>query len=75
MPSIHPDAGWSADRKNGKPLNVDGLWALVFGNGSNNASTAALYFTAGPSMETEGIFGEFEAKNTKSQSPGMPGMY
>jgi uncharacterized protein (TIGR03118 family) len=61
--------------KNGKPLNVDGLWALVFGNGSNDASTTALYFTAGPSMETEGIFGEFEAKNTKSQSPGMPGMY
>jgi uncharacterized protein (TIGR03118 family) len=61
--------------KNGKPLNVDGLWALVFGNGSNDASTSALYFTAGPSMETEGIFGEFEAKNTKSQSPGMPGMY
>ena len=61
--------------KNGKPLNVDGLWALVFGNGSNNASTTALYFTAGPNMETEGIFGEFVSKNTKSQSPGMPGMY
>ncbi len=60
--------------KNGKPLNVDGLWALVFGNGSNNANTSALYFTAGPNMESEGIFGEFEFK-TKAQSPGMAGMY
>jgi len=66
--------GQPTDR-NGKPLNVDGLWALVFGNGSNNASTSALYFTAGPNMESEGLFGEFQAKNTKSPSPGMPGMY
>ncbi len=60
--------------RNGKPLNVDGLWALVFGNGSNNASTTALYFTAGPNQEIEGIFGKFEFK-PKAQSPGMNGMY
>jgi uncharacterized protein (TIGR03118 family) len=69
--------------KNGQPLNVDGLWALVVGNGSNNASTTSLYFTAGPNMETEGIFGKFDASTTKSKSGGsgmigpympMPGM-
>jgi uncharacterized protein (TIGR03118 family) len=57
---------------NGKPLNVDGLWALVFGNGSNGASTNSLYFTAGPNMETEGIFGKFNVMTRKSQ--GMGGM-
>jgi uncharacterized protein (TIGR03118 family) len=53
----------------GKPLNVDGLWALVFGNASNNASVNSLYFTAGPNMESEGIFGEFDVKK-KSQGMG-----
>jgi len=61
--------------KSGKPLNVDGLWALVFGNGSNNASTNSLYFTAGPNMETEGIFGKFDVTTKKSKSTGMPGPY
>jgi uncharacterized protein (TIGR03118 family) len=58
--------------KAGKPLNVDGLWALVFGNGSNGAKTTSLYFTAGPNMETEGIFGKFDVMTKKS--PGMGGM-
>lgn len=59
--------------KRGKPLNVDGLWALVFGNGSDKAATTALYFTAGPNAETEGIFGKFEFKTKKPS--GMPGGY
>jgi uncharacterized protein (TIGR03118 family) len=68
----------------GKPLNVDGLWALVFGNGTNNASTSSLYFTAGPNMESEGIFGKFDVTTKKMKSSGggsgippytgMPGM-
>jgi len=52
--------GQPTDKK-GKALNVDGLWALVFGNGSNKAATTSLYFTAGPNMESEGIFGQFDA--------------
>src|SRR6202158_6425533 len=51
--------GQPTDKK-GKALNVDGLWALVFGNGSNKAATTSLYFTAGPNMESEGIFGKFD---------------
>jgi uncharacterized protein (TIGR03118 family) len=66
--------GQPTDEK-GKPLNVDGLWALVFGDGSNKAAKTALYFTAGPNMETEGIFGKFEVTHKTTQSPGMPGMY
>jgi uncharacterized protein (TIGR03118 family) len=63
--------------QHGNPLNVDGLWSLVFGNGSNNAATTSLYFTAGPNNETEGIFGKFEVTNpTPSGMGGMlnPGM-
>jgi uncharacterized protein (TIGR03118 family) len=56
----------------GQPLVVDGLWALVFGNGSNNAATTSLYFTAGPNMESEGIFGKFDV-TTKKKSTGMGG--
>jgi uncharacterized protein (TIGR03118 family) len=63
--------GQPADSK-GKPLNVDGLWALVFGNGSNNAATTSLYFTAGPNMESEGIFGKFDV-TTKKKSTGTGG--
>ncbi len=58
----------------GKPLNVDGLWALVFGNGSNNAAITSLYFTAGPHMESEGIFGKFDVTTKKSHSGGGGGM-
>jgi len=50
-------------------------FGLVFDNGSNNAKTTALCFTAGPNQETAGILREFEVNNEKSQSSGMPGMY
>ena len=66
------DVGQPKD-KNGKPLQVDGLWALVFGNGSNNAAKTSLYFTAGPNMESEGIFGKFDVTSKKSSGHGGGG--
>jgi len=62
-------AGQPTDKK-GNPLNVDGLWALVFGNGSNKASATSLYFTAGPKMESQGIFGKFDVTTKKSPGSG-----
>jgi uncharacterized protein (TIGR03118 family) len=70
--SMGNPVGQPMDKK-GKPLNVDGLWALVFGNGSDKASPNALYFTAGPNSESEGIFGTFQFKTKKPS--GMPGGY
>lgn len=47
---------------NGKPLSIDGLWGLRFGNGLNNQATNALFFTAGPNEESHGLYGEIEAQ-------------
>jgi uncharacterized protein (TIGR03118 family) len=39
------------------PLELDGLWALRFGNGGNGGNLGTLYFTAGPGDEEHGRFG------------------
>jgi uncharacterized protein (TIGR03118 family) len=53
---------------NGKPVSIDGLWGLDFGNGSANTNVDTLYFTAGiagPGMkEDHGLYG--------SLIPGIP---
>ncbi|HET6546965.1 MAG TPA: TIGR03118 family protein [Solirubrobacter sp.] len=42
----------------GRPLAINGLWALQFGSGTaNNGQRNHLYFTAGPFGETAGLFG------------------
>lgn len=40
-----------------RPLKIDGLWALSFGNGAAAGPLNTLYFTAGPDEETHGLFG------------------
>ncbi|MEO7599045.1 MAG: TIGR03118 family protein [Opitutus sp.] len=40
-----------------RALNIDGLWALSFGNGANAGPVNTLYFTAGPEDEVHGLFG------------------
>jgi uncharacterized protein (TIGR03118 family) len=41
----------------GRPLVIDGLWALSFGNGAAAGPTHTLFFTAGPDGESHGLFG------------------
>ena len=45
----------------GKPIQIDGLWALQFGHGNSatsaNGLTNTLFFTAGPADEEHGLFG------------------
>ncbi len=41
----------------GSPIEIDGLWAIAFGNGSAAGPTGTLYFLAGPSAEAHGLFG------------------
>lgn len=42
---------------NEKPLAIDGLWALTFGNGGNAGTPDTLFFSAGPDGESHGLFG------------------
>jgi len=41
-----------------KPVTIEGLWALAFGNGGRAGSPDTLFFTAGPDDESHGLFGE-----------------
>ncbi len=47
-------------RPDGQPLVIDGLWALRFGNGVENQPLETLFFTAGPALESQGLFGRLD---------------
>jgi len=42
---------------NGTPIAIDGLWAIAFGNGATAGPTNNLYFLAGPTGQSHGLFG------------------
>jgi uncharacterized protein (TIGR03118 family) len=48
-------------REDGRPISIDGLWALGFGNGANAGPRDTLFFTAGPDEESHGLFGKITA--------------
>ncbi len=41
----------------GKPIMIDKIWGLLFGNGESLGDKNALYFAAGPRDEKDGVFG------------------
>ncbi|MFD4429110.1 TIGR03118 family protein [Nocardia sp. NPDC058497] len=45
-----------------KPVEIAGLWALMFGNGESLGDANALYFTAGPEDEKDGLFGSLRVQ-------------
>ncbi|MBA3843290.1 MAG: TIGR03118 family protein [Actinobacteria bacterium] len=45
----------------GAPIELEGLWAIAFGNGSAAGPTNTLYFLAGPSQEQHGMLGSITA--------------
>jgi uncharacterized protein (TIGR03118 family) len=45
-----------------KPLTIDGLWGIGFGNGANAGPATTLFFAAGPEDETHGLFGSITAQ-------------
>ncbi|MCK9688190.1 TIGR03118 family protein [Scleromatobacter humisilvae] len=49
------------DGSDGNPLSIDGLWGLSVGNDGGAGSSQSLYFTAGPSDESHGLFGVMQA--------------
>jgi uncharacterized protein (TIGR03118 family) len=43
--------------RHGQPIEIDGLWALAFGNNGNAGPKTTLFFTAGIDDEAHGLFG------------------
>jgi len=41
----------------GQEILIDGLWSLSVGNGKAGGDTDAIYFTAGPNGEKDGLLG------------------
>lgn len=41
----------------GKPVIIDKIWGLIFGNGESLGDANALYYSAGPRDEQDGLFG------------------
>lgn len=54
--------GWKWDGvvrgKHGRPVAIEGLWAIQFGNGGPAGAKNSLFFTAGPGGEAHGLFGK-----------------
>jgi uncharacterized protein (TIGR03118 family) len=44
----------------GRPLAIDGLWALQVGNDNVAGPSSSLFFTAGPDDEHQGLFGRID---------------
>jgi uncharacterized protein (TIGR03118 family) len=55
---------------NGKPISVDGLWAIVFGT-FKNSDADTLYFTAGPNQQQDGLFGKIAAQPSMNSQSSM----
>jgi uncharacterized protein (TIGR03118 family) len=47
----------------GKPIEIDGLWSIMPGNGAAAGSKNDLYFTAGINHEADGLFGLIRRKH------------
>ena len=65
--AFDPQSGHSEGalrNKNHQKIQIDGLWALMFGNGTSAAKTTLL-FTAGPKEEAHGLFGAITLGQTK----------
>lgn len=41
----------------GRPIRIDGLWGLSFGNGYDHQPVNTLFFSAGPQDESHGLYG------------------
>ena len=54
-------AGQLKDSATGQRIQIDGLWALEFGNDGFAGPSSTLFFTAGPDDESNGLFGSITA--------------
>jgi uncharacterized protein (TIGR03118 family) len=57
----------------GKPIVIDGLWSLNFGNGGAGGNPNILYFSSGPNGEANGLFGSLQPVTAGSGGSGGSG--
>lgn len=43
-----------------KPIHIDGLWGIAFGNGVSEQPIDTLFFSAGPNDEGNGLYGRLD---------------
>lgn len=43
-----------------KPITIEGLWGIAFGNGLQNQPVDTLFFAAGPGDENHGLYGRLD---------------
>jgi len=55
---------------NHRPIQIDGLWGLAFGNGFANQPVNTLFFTAGPGDEQHGLYGAIDVAPGDDQDDG-----
>jgi hypothetical protein len=67
-PTFHypPDA-------EGKAIQIDGLWAIFFGNGASLGRADFLYWMAGFNDESDGGFGSLNYAGTPNPDPPPAG--
>ena len=58
----------------GKPLVIDGLWGLSFGNGFDAQPVNTLFFTAGSNDEADGLYGRIDVVPAQKHGHG-PGSH
>ena len=51
--------------ESGKPIEIKQIWGLIFGNGKSLGDKDALYFSAGPDDEKDGLFGSLRLSDKK----------
>jgi uncharacterized protein (TIGR03118 family) len=56
------------EERHGRPVVIDGLWGLAFGNGVGAGDANSLYYAAGPDGEAHGLFGKITA-NAEGTNP------
>jgi uncharacterized protein (TIGR03118 family) len=57
----------------GRPIVIDGLWGIAFGNGVQNQPVNTLFFAAGPGDESQGLYGRIDADGHDGHGGGAHG--
>jgi uncharacterized protein (TIGR03118 family) len=58
-----------------KIISIEGIWGLTFGNGHSLGDVNALYFTAGPNNEEDGLFGRLNVRTANVARSGDVPVY